>query len=71
MRVETHNRNLFPPGGELGEQMRQHLLQLWTAFKKHGLVSWNFVEQLCRVNRRRILPEILRNDLGNHLFSTV
>jgi len=52
MRVSAHIRSLFPNGGERGEQMRQHLLTLWSTFETNGLVAGNFVEEFCSGDRQ-------------------
>lgn len=68
MRVRAHIRSLFPKGGEQGEQMRQHLLELWDIFKTHGLVSGNFVEEFCSGNRAVFCQRYWEMLLANHLL---
>lgn len=48
--------------------MRQHLLQLWSAFKAHGLVSGNFVEQFCSGKRSKFCQRYWELLLANHLL---
>jgi hypothetical protein len=68
MRVQLHIRELFPEGGEQNGQMRQHLLQLWSAFKANGLVSGNFVEEFCSGTGEVFCQRYWKLRLANHLL---